>query len=121
MQSSQNHTLNKVLPKFPPDAILILDNASNQNNNDVHEVMMDSFGGAYRFVPKYSPELKPIERAFSMVRTVIRDHENDTKFSDIELINYAFHLYSWEGERGTYCYQLFEGYRNNHNLWLQEQ
>ena len=32
-----------------------------------------------------------------------------------------FHLYSWERERGKYCYQLFEGYRNNHNLWLQEQ
>ena len=83
--------MNKVLPKFPPDAILILDNAKNQNNNDVHEVMMNSFGGAYRFVPKYSPELKPIERAFSMVRTIVRDHENDTNFSDIELINYASH------------------------------
>ena len=82
---------NKVLPKLPPDAILILDNAKNQNNNDVHEVMMNSFGGAYRFVPKYSPELKPIERAFSMVRTVVGDHENDINFSDIELINYASH------------------------------
>ena len=40
--------------------------------------MMNSFGGAYRFVPKYSPELKPIERAFAMVRTAVRDHENDT-------------------------------------------
>lgn len=76
----------KLAPVFPSDAFLILDNASNQKHASVQIAMEGYLQGRYFYCSPYSPKLKPIERAFSMVRSWIRNHENDPAESK-DLIN----------------------------------
>ena len=109
----------KLAPVFPDDAYLILDNASNQKHASVQEAMERDLKGRYFYCSPYSPELKPIERAFSMVRAWIRNHENDPTAS-LDLIEEAFQLYSVLGERGFHCRNLFHLYDENHKLFLKE-
>jgi transposase len=110
----------KLAPVFPDDAYLILDNASNQKHASVRMAMEGYLQGRYFYCSPYSPELKPIERAFSMVRSWIRNHENDPTESR-DLIEQAFKLYSVEGERGYRCHNLFRLYEENYKLFLDEQ
>ena len=108
-------------PVFPKNAFLILDNARNQNNPLVHAAMEELIDGNYEFASAYSPQLKPIERGFSMIRNWIRENElHANQYDPTALINQAFHLYSVGGERGYKCFELFDFYRENHQQFLQE-
>ena len=99
---------------------LILDNARNQKTDGVINTMEISLGGRYAYIPAYSPELNPIEHAFSIIRHWIRDHEHESLGDPMALINRAFHLYSIEGELGYRLYNLFDLYRRNHNRFIDE-
>ena len=111
---------NKLAPVFYDTNILILDNASNQKSRCVRDCLEVSLHGRFKYCSPYSPELKPIERAFSLVRRYVRENEFDSR-RDLNLINDAFYLYSVYGDRGSHCYHLFDLYRNNHDLWVQDQ
>ena len=110
---------NNLAQVFPANAFLILDNASNQKHASVQMAMEGYLKGRYFYCSPYSPELKPIERAFSMVRSWIRNHENDPAESR-DLIQQAFQLYSVEGERGYHCHNLFRLYDENYKLFLAD-
>ena len=69
--------------------------------------MNTHLNGQYIYNAPYSPELKPIEHAFSMIRRWIRENEFDDTKSDIELINDSFNLYSVLGDKGHCCNNLF--------------
>lgn len=62
------------------------------------------------FVSPYIPELKPIETAFSLVISWIRDHEQEGILDPVAIINRAHALYSVEGEWGFKCYSLIIQY-----------
>lgn len=110
-----------LLPVFPDNAFLLLDNARNQQNEAVHQAMEQYIGGRYLYASPYSPELKPIERGFSLIRRWIRDNEMHANRNDpTALIQQAFELYSVAGERGFVCYEFFDFYRENHSQYLQE-
>ena len=112
---------NKLAPLFRDDYILILDNARNQTTLEVRITMNTHLNGQYIYNAPYSPELKPIERAFSMIRRWIRENEFDDTKSDIELINDAFNLYSVLGDKGHCCNNLFNLYDRNHDEYMKEQ
>ena len=101
----------KLAPLFPRDAYLILDNASNQKHNLVLTAMEEALDERYFFCAPYSrPELKPIERVFSMGPAWIRNHENDID-SSVNLIGPAFQNYAVDGPCGSHCcYNLFRFY-----------
>ncbi len=79
--------------------------------------MEQCLGVRYFFVSPYSPELKPIERIFSLIRSWIRDHEAEVDPNDpIALIERAFELHS---VRGMLSF-VFDLYRENRKRFLEE-
>lgn len=98
------------LPLF---AYGLLDNASNQRTDNVRKAIEDVFGGYFMYCSPYSPELKPIERGFSLVKGFIREHEAEWKEDHIGLINAAFHHYSVGQPGGLQAFNLFKVYIEN--------
>lgn len=110
-----------LVPVFPENAFLLLDNARNQQNPEVHASMEELIGGRREYASPNSPHLKPIERGFSMIRGWIRANEmHANQYDPTALIHQAFELYSVAGERGNRCFELFDLYRENHQQFLQE-
>ncbi len=100
------------------DAFIILDNAANQSTELVHNALHNLVQNRYCHLPAYSPFLAPIEHALANIRNYVRDHESEGYDDSIGLINRAFMVYSVGGERGLAAYNHFDGYEDNHNLWL---
>jgi hypothetical protein len=99
----------------------IFDNAANQRTDCVRRKLETVFRGRYHYCSPYSPELKPVENAFSMIRKYIQSHHSPTT-NHIDQINAAFHYYSdAPGQHGHLLYNLFDVYRRNHELWLNAQ
>lgn len=84
------------------DNCLLLDNCSIHKTAFVRQRLEIITNGDYEFSPKYSPDLKPIERAFSNVKRYVRNHRNiNTAPDPLAVINEAFSLYSSSGELGN--------------------
>ena len=99
----------------------ILDNAANQRTERVRSIMERIFAGKYLFCSPYSPELKPIERAFSLIRKYISAHY-DQSVGHLDQINAAFNHYSdAPGQHGNAIYGMFNIYRRNHELYLDSR
>ncbi|TWB86787.1 transposase [Bradyrhizobium macuxiense] len=61
----------KVLrPVFRPGDIVILDNLGSHRSKAVRQLIRSV--GAKLFLPKYSPDLKPIEQAFAKLKHLLR-------------------------------------------------
>ena len=80
------------LPLF---AYGLFDNASNQRTDDVRIAIEDVFGGYFMYCSPYSPELKPIERGFSLVKQYIRENEAEWGNDHIALINAVTSELGW--------------------------
>jgi transposase len=105
------------------DTYVIIDNASVNKTDEAIRALDVTLGGRYKFSPRYSPRLKPIERGFSMVRKYIRQKEASGYLNNVgsreDLINEAFTVYSIWGSRGNRCKCLFDRYRNNHKVYVE--
>ena len=67
------------LPKcgvYPgPSSVLVLDNASIHHGEEILE-LADRFGVRIEYLPPYSPDLNPIEEAFSKIKHFLRQHQD---------------------------------------------
>ena len=75
------HCLLPILLPFDgdnPRSVVVLDNASIHHVEAVTE-LISSTGALVRFLPPYSPDLNPIEEAFSKLKAYLR--ENDAAYS----------------------------------------
>ncbi|MBV9749867.1 MAG: IS630 family transposase, partial [Acetobacteraceae bacterium] len=54
-----------------PDAVVVMDNLAAHKAALVRRAL-DAAGIAYRYLPAYSPEMNPIERAWSKLKTYLR-------------------------------------------------
>ena len=54
-----------------PDAIVVMDNLAAHKAKVVQQAL-DRAGISYRYLPPYSPDLNPIERAWSKLKTHLR-------------------------------------------------
>ena len=61
----------QLLPTLNPGDIVILDNLSSHKSTEAAE-MLKSIGAWFLFLPPYSPDLNPIEMAFSKLKALIR-------------------------------------------------
>ena len=77
------------------------------DNSKIHHVLRsrilleDVFQGLYRFVPPYSPNLKPIEPCFALVKNWLRQNENEALLNPLLYINRAFDIHSIGQERAA--------------------
>ena len=71
-----------------PHSVVVMDNCTIHH---VHEVvkMIEEVGAIVQFLPPYSPDLNPIEEAFSKVKSELKSLERIMDISDIETIMLA--------------------------------
>jgi transposase len=58
-------------PTLEPGDIVVLDNVSTHKVNGVAEAI-EAAGATLRYLPQYSPDLNPIEQAFSKLKALLR-------------------------------------------------
>ena len=58
-------------PRDRPDAVVVMDNLAAHKSGAVRGAL-DRAGLAHRYLPSYSPDLNPIERAWSKLKTRLR-------------------------------------------------
>lgn len=59
------------LRRSKPDAVLVMDNLAAHKTQAVR-TLLDGSGFAYRYLPRYSPDLNPIEPAWAKVKGLLR-------------------------------------------------
>lgn len=93
----------QLVPTLRPGELVVMDNLSSHKQVGVREAI-ESVGAALLFLPPYSPDLNPIELAFSKFKTLLRKHaernvdalwkrigETLDHFSESECRNYFKH------------------------------
>ncbi len=60
-----------LVPTLRPGQVVVLDNLSAHRDARVR-AMIEAAGCALRFLPPYSPDLNPIEQAWSKLKTLLR-------------------------------------------------
>ena len=60
-----------LVPTLRPDDIVVLDNLGSHKGKAVREAVKDA-GAHLLFLPKYSPDLNPIEQLFAKLKTRVR-------------------------------------------------
>ncbi|WP_207103081.1 transposase [Paracoccus shandongensis] len=65
------YTETQLVPTLRPGEGLILDNLSSHKSSAAATALRD-IGAWFLFLPPYSPDLNPIEVAFSKLKTLIR-------------------------------------------------
>jgi transposase len=67
----RNTMLLPVLGEQKPDAILVMDNLSAHKSTAVRQAV-EAAGLSLRYLPRYSPDLSPIEPCWSKIKTFLR-------------------------------------------------
>jgi len=75
-------------PTLSPGEIVIMDNLSVHKREKVRQ-LIETKGGQLLFLPAYSPDLSPIEEAFSKVKTVLRGIGPRTREALYEALEHA--------------------------------
>ena len=92
-----------LVPTLSPDDVVVLDNLSSHKVSGVREAI-EQVGATLLYLPPYSPDLNPIELAFSKLKRLLRDAAERTvealwqtigrllgRFSPAECANYIRH------------------------------
>ena len=75
-------------PSLEPGQIVIMDNLSIHKGKKVREII-EARGCQVLFLPAYSPDLSPIEEAFSKIKTILRRIGARTREALQEALEYA--------------------------------
>ena len=59
------------MPELQPGDVVIMDNLSSHKRASVRE-RIEAAGATLRFLPPYSPDFNPIEKAFSHLKAMLR-------------------------------------------------
>ncbi|MFN7398221.1 MAG: transposase, partial [Sandaracinobacter sp.] len=60
-----------LVPELRPGDLVIMDNLSSHKRASVRE-RIEAAGATLRFLPPYSPDFNPIEKAFSRLKAMLR-------------------------------------------------
>ena len=71
------YVTNFLVPALKPDDIVVADNLGSHKGKAVRKAIR-SAGARLLFLPKYSPDLNPIEQVFAKLKTLVRKAEPRT-------------------------------------------
>lgn len=74
----------ELLPKIPPNSVIVMDNASFHKRNDMIQAIKDT-GHIPEFLPPYSPDLNPIEKKWAQAKAIRREF----RCNPFELFSYV--------------------------------
>ena len=101
----------QLVPTLRPGDVVILDNLSSHKSPAASKALRD-IGAWFLFLPPYSPDLNPIEMAFSKLKALIRKAAARTYHELWQVVGHVCSLFSDEE-----CYNFFRaaGYQNRLN------
>jgi transposase len=88
-------------PSLSPGRMVVMDNLSAHKGGKVKEII-EGRGCELIYLPPYSPDLNPIEQAFSKVKGLLRKAEARTRASLIEAMGLALSAVSARDARGFF-------------------
>lgn len=65
------HVTQVLVPELRPGDVVIMDNLSSHKRASVRD-LIEKAGATLRFLPPYSPDFNPIEKAFSKLKAMLR-------------------------------------------------
>lgn len=90
-----------LLPELHPGQIVVMDNLSAHKTEKVRELVEEA-GCELLYLPPYSPDLNPIEEAFSKIKGILRKAEARTREVLVEALGSALSSVSEEDARGFF-------------------
>jgi transposase len=90
-----------VLPELRPGRIVVMDNLSAHKTQKVRE-LVEGAGCELLYLPPYSPDLNPIEEAFSKIKGILRKAEARTREALVEALGPALSLVTEEDASGFF-------------------
>ncbi len=88
-------------PSLSPGQVVVLDNLAAHKGERVRE-LVEERGCELLFLPPYSPDLNPIEEAFSKVKALVRKTEARTREALIEALGRALDTVTAQDARGFF-------------------
>lgn len=82
-----------LVPELRPGDIVVMDNLSSHKGSALRE-LIEAAGACLRYLPPYSPDLNPIEKAFSKLKAHLRKAAERTVDSLWSAIGRILDLYS---------------------------
>jgi transposase len=99
-------------PSLKPGQVVVMDNLSAHKGEEVRE-LIEGRGCELLFLPPYSPDLNPIEEAFSKIKALLRKAEARTKEEPIEVLGVSISAVTARDAAGFFKHC---GYRPVHQL-----
>jgi transposase len=90
-----------LLPELYPGRIVVMDNLSAHKTQKVRE-LVEGAGCELLYLPAYSPDLNPIEEAFSKIKGILRKAESRTRKTLVEALGPALSSITEEEARGFF-------------------
>jgi transposase len=90
-----------LLPKLHPGRIVVMDNLSAHKTEKVRE-LVEGAGCELLYLPPYSPDLNPIEEAFSKIKGILRKAEARTRETLVGALGPALSSVTREDARGFF-------------------
>jgi len=94
-------------PALSEGRIVLLDNLGAHKTERVRE-LIEAQGAELWFLPSYSPDLNPIEEAFSKVKALLKKAAARTKKALTEAISEAFGAVTPDEARGWFAHSGYE-------------
>ena len=99
-----------LVPELRPGDVVIMDNLSSHKRASVRE-QIEAAGATLRFLPPYSPDFNPIEKAFSKLKAMLRKIGERTVNGLWDLIGRLVDIF-----KPNECANYFTSVRR-HNIW----
>ncbi len=90
-----------LVPTLEPDDVVILDNLAAHKSNLTRQ-RIEACGAHLLFLPPYSPDLSPIEHAFSKIKLFLRRAKAQTFDALLDAIVQALDAVSWSDTVGWF-------------------
>jgi transposase len=90
-------------PKLAEGQVVVVDNLNVHKGDRVRE-LVEARGATLLFLPSYSPDLSPIEEAFSKLKTILRRTAARTKGALVEAIGRALDAVTSQDARGWFSH-----------------
>ena len=95
-------------PELRPGQVVVMDNLSAHRGSRIRQLIEGQGGCELMCLPPYSPDLNPIEEAFSKVKGISRRAEALTREALIEAMGGALSAVSARGARGYFAHRGYE-------------
>ena len=99
-------------PSLRPGQLVVMDNLSSHRGSRVRE-LVEGRGCELLYLPAYSPDLNPIEQAFSKIKALLRRAGARTREALIEAMGQALDAVTSDDARGFFEHR---GYRASAQL-----